>query len=339
MKETIRALVEAFGPSGVEDRVRAVIRQQIDGLADEMYVDTLGNLIAVKKGSSGQHKIMLSAHMDEIGVMVGYVDEKGFVRVSPIGGIMPYYEVAGRVLFENGTIGVIGVEKLDSLSQLSLEKLYVDVGATSREDCPVKVGDVGCFLRPMVEVGGYLTSKAMDDRIGCAVLVQALRDLAAQPDPPLNDVYFCFSAQEEVGLRGATTGAYGIEPDVGIAVDVTWTGDTPEPRFKMAVSLGDGPAIKVKDGGMLATPWVKEWMVQVAEANEISYQLEVLVGGTTDARAIQTSQAGIAAGCLSIPTRYIHSPSETVSYADVLDSVKLLVAIIAGPVPIPDLGR
>lgn len=338
MKETIRTLVETFGPSGAEGRVRTVIRQQIEGLADEAYVDTLGNLIVVKKGTSG-HKIMLSAHMDEIGVIVGYVDEKGFVRINPIGGVRASYEVMGRILFENGTIGVIGVEKLEKPSELALEKLYVDVGATSREDCPVQVGDVGSFVRPMVEIGGHLAAKSMDDRIGCAVLVQTLRNLAARPDAPLNDVYFCFSTQEELGLRGATTGAYGIEPDVGIAVDVTLSGDTPEPSVKMAVSLDKGPAIKVKDGGMLATPWVKEWMIHVAEENEIPYQLEVLPGGTTDARAIQTTQAGIAAGCLSIPTRYVHSPSETVSYSDVLESVKLLVALIAGPVPVPDLGR
>jgi putative aminopeptidase FrvX len=342
MKETIRALVEAFGPSGAEDRVRAVIRQQIEGLADEVYVDTLGNLIAVKKGRSDaadRRKIMLSAHMDEIGVIVGYVDKEGFVRINPIGGVRAGYELMGRVLFENGTVGVIAAEKLDSPAQLSMDKLYVDVGASRRKDCPVKVGDVGCFLRPMVEVGGNLVSKAMDDRIGCAVLVQALRDLPALPEAPLNDVYFVFSTQEEVGLRGATTSAYGIGPDVGIAVDVTIAGDTPEPGFKMAVSLGKGPAIKVKDGGMLATPWVKEWMIEVAAGNEIPYQLEVLPGGTTDARAIQTTQAGIAAGCLSVPTRYVHSPSEMVSYSDVLDSVKLLVAMIAGPVPAPDLGR
>jgi endoglucanase len=144
-----------------------------------------------------------------------------------------------------------------------------------------------------------------------------------------------FSSQEEVGLRGATTSAFGIEPDVGIAIDVTFSPDTPEPPFKMAIALDKGPAIKVKDGGMLATPWVKDWMIDTAEENGIPYQLEVLVGGTTDARAIQTSQAGIAAGCLSIPTRYVHSPSETVSTSDVLDSVKLLVALLSGPVPLP----
>jgi len=263
---------------------------------------------------------------------VGYVDEKGFVRINPVGGVRAAYEWMGRVLFENGTVGVIGADKLNNPAELSLEKLYVDVGATSREDCPVKVGDVGCFLQPMVEIGGHLTSKAMDDRIGCAVLVQALRELADQPGTPLNDVYFVFSTQEEVGLRGATTSAYGIAPDVGIAIDVTMTGDTPEPAFKMAVSLDEGPAIKVKDGGMLATPWVKEWMIQTAKENDIPYQLEVLVGGTTDARAIQTTQAGIPAGCLSIATRYIHSPSETVSYPDVLNSVQLLVAMLSKPI-------
>jgi putative aminopeptidase FrvX len=331
MKDTIKKLVEAFGPSGAERQVRALIRDEIAGLADEVRTDVMGNLIALKKGSSGV-KVMLSAHMDEIGVIVSYVDEKGFARFNPIGGVRPLYEVMGRVLFENGTVGVIGVEKMDNPNQVPpLDKLYLDVGASSREDCPIQVGDVGCFLQPMVEVGGHLTSKAMDDRIGCAVLVQTMRDLASSP----HDVYFVFSSQEEVGLRGATTSAFGIEPDVGIAVDVTFSPDTPEPMVKMALALDKGPAIKVKDGGMLATPWVKAWMIDTAEANSIPYQLEVLVGGTTDARAIQTTQAGIAAGCLSIPTRYVHSPSETVSLSDVLNGVKLLVALLSGPVPRP----
>lgn len=331
MKETIKRLVEAFGPSGSEHQVRELIRQEISGLADEVRVDTLGNLIAVKKGEGSGVKVMLSAHMDEIGVIVSYIDEKGFLRIDPIGGVRPLYEVMGRVQFENGVVGVIGMEKLDKRDQVPpMDKLYVDVGATSREDCPVNLGDVGCFARLMVETGKHLTSKAMDDRIGCAVLVGTMRELASSP----HDVYFVFSTQEEVGLRGATTSAFGIEPDVGIAVDVTLSGDTPEPMVKMAVSLDKGPAIKVKDGGMLATPWVKEWMIDTATKIAIPYQLEVLAGGTTDARAIQTTQAGIAAGCLSIPCRYVHSPSETVSYDDVLNSIKLMVAMLSGPVPV-----
>lgn len=329
MKDTIRKLVEAWGPSGAEHRVRALIESEITGLADTIHTDALGNLIALKKGSGGGRKVMLSAHMDEIGVIVSWIDEKGFVRINPVGGVRPLYEVMGRVEFENGTVGVIGTEKLERSDQVPpFDKLYVDVGAPNRDECPVRIGDFGNFRRSMVETGDHLTSKAMDDRIGCAVLIQAMRDLDATP----HELYFCFSSQEEVGLRGAATGAFGISPDVGIAVDVTGAGDTPEPQSKMATELGAGPAIKVKDGGMLATPWVKEWMVRTAEANGIPYQLEVLPGGTTDARAIQTTQAGIPAGCLSIVTRYIHSPSETVSYSDVLNSVKLLVALLSSPI-------
>ena len=339
-KEMVRKLVEAFGPSGSEHQVRALIRQEIAGLADEVRTDTLGNLIALKKAcpegdkeAGTGKKVMLSAHMDEIGVIVSYVDEKGFLRVNPIGGVRTLYEVMGRVLFEDGTIGVIGVEKLDKPDQVPpIEKLYVDVGASSREDCPLKVGDAGCFLQPMVEVGDHLTAKAMDDRIGCALLVQTMRELARSGSPMPHDVYFVFSTQEEVGLRGAITSTFGIEPDLGIAVDVTLAADTPEPPVKMATALGKGPAIKIKDGGMLATPWVKDWMIQTAEANDIPYQLEVLLGGTTDARAIQTTQAGIPAGCLSIPCRYVHSPSETVSYSDVANGVKLMVAMLSAPI-------
>jgi endoglucanase len=329
MKEIIKTLVEAWGPSGSEHRVRALIESEIAGHVDEMRTDALGNLIALKKGDGTGKRIMLSAHMDEIGLIVAWVDEKGFLRVNPIGGVRPLYETMGRVLFENGTVGVIGVDKLDQPNQVpSMAQLYVDVGATSREDCPVQIGDVACFMRPMVEMGDHLTSKAMDDRISCAVLVQTILELESTP----HDLYFCFSTQEEVGLRGATTSAYGIAPDVGVAVDVTHAMDTPEPAVKMATKLDGGPAIKVKDGGMLATPWVKEWMIETAKENDIPYQLEVLVGGTTDARAIQTTQAGIPAGCLSIATRYIHSPSETVSYPDVLNSVRLLVAMLSNSI-------
>ncbi len=331
MKDTIKKLVEAFGPSGYEDQVRAVIKQEIAGLVDEVRVDALGNLIALKKGSGGGKKIMLSAHMDEIGVIASYIDEKGFVRVGAIGGVRTLYEVMGRVQFANGTVGVIGVEKMDDPNKVPpMDKLFVDVGATSREDCPVKVGDVACFLRPMVEMGDKLVSKAMDDRIACAVLIGTLRELSSLHDAESpHDLYFVFSSQEEVGLRGATTSAYGIAPDLGLAVDVTLAPDTPEPAIKMAVELGKGPAIKVKDGGMLATPWVKDWMIATAEKNGIPYQLEVLLGGTTDARAIQTTRDGVPAGCLSIPTRYVHSPSETVSYADVQNSIKLMVALLS----------
>ena len=328
MKQTIKKLVEAFGPSGRENTVRDLIRSLIAEGADEIRIDALGNLI-VHRGGAGP-KIMLAAHMDEIGLIVSYIDEKGFVRVNPVGGVRTLYEMSGRVLFENGVIGVIAMEKMGSGSQAPpMEKIFVDVAASSSEDCPVGIGDVGCFFQPMIQTGGHLTSKAMDDRVGCAVLIEVIRQLKESPF----DIYFVFSAQEEVGTRGAVTSAFGIEPDVGIAVDVTLTGDTPEPQVKMAVSLDRGPAIKIKDSGMLATPWVKDWMIETAESKKIPYQLEVLVGGTTDARAIQTSRVGVPAGCLSIPCRYVHSPSETVSIEDVRNSAKLLTALLSGPIP------
>ena len=330
MKKLIKKMVEGFGPSGFEDAIRSTIRDEIKDLVDDIRVDAMGNLIALKKGKGRDRKtIMVAAHMDEIGAMVSYVDEKGFVRFTNLGGVVPIFEVGGRMRFENGATGVIAMENLKDPGKMpGLDKLYVDVGATSRDDCPVNVGDVAHFLQPMVEMGPCIASKALDDRIGCAIMIQALREMKKQSTA---DIYFVFTTQEEVGLRGATTGAFGIDPDVGIAIDVTGTGDTPEPARKMAVSLGDGPAIKVKDSGMVVTPWVKDWMIDVATAKKIPCQLEVLVGGATDAAAIQKSRAGVAAGCISIPCRYIHSPSETVNYNDVLNSVKLLVGMLENP--------
>jgi len=334
VKETIKQLVETFGPSGYESAVRDWIRRTIEqeglanGKGDEVRVDALGNLIVLKKGAGGGRKVMLAGHMDEIGVVVTHVDEKGFLRFGRVGGVRPHTLMGGRVRFADGTVGVIGVEKLEDASKMpDLDKFYIDVGAKDKESCPVRVGDIGAFLRPFEDLGDRVVSKAMDDRIGCTVILQVLRGLEDSP----HDVYYVFTVQEEVGLRGATTSGYGIAPDLALAVDVTGTGDTPEART-MAVSLGDGPAIKVKDGGMLAHPGVKNWLVETAEAAEIPYQLEVLERGTTDAMAIQTSRAGVPTGCVSIPTRYLHTPSEMVDYDDVTNAVKLLMAALAGPI-------
>ncbi len=329
MKKLIQKLVETVGPSGYENAVRDVIRGEISGLVDEMRVDALGNLIA-RKGvkSDGGLRIMLSAHMDEIGVIATYVDEKGFVRFTTIGGVRPYTCIGGRVRFLNGTQGLISLERSEDPGRLpGFENLYIDVGASSREDCPVKVGDLAVFDRPFLDLGDRLVSKAMDDRISAAVMIEALRELKSSP----HELFFVFSTQEEVGLRGATTAAYGVDPDLGVSVDVTATGDTPK-GLRMEVSLGKGPAIKVRDGGMLSDPRVVRWMVATAEAAGLPYQLEVLEGGTTDARAMQLSRAGVLAGCVSIPTRYIHSPSEMVDYNDVQNSVKLLVALLSAPI-------
>jgi endoglucanase len=191
---------------------------------------------------------------------------------------------------------------------------------------PVRVGDVAAFQRPFVDLGEVMVAKSMDDRIGCAILVETLKQLQQTP----HEVYFVFTVQEEVGTRGATTAAYKVHPDVSIAIDVTDSGDIPE-RKHFEVKMGHGPAIKVMDRGMLAHPGLKQWMVDVAAANNIPYQMEILTLGTTDARAMQVAHEGSAAGALSIPCRHIHTPSEMVSYPDVENAVKLLTAMLAGP--------
>ncbi len=330
MKELIKKLTETYGPSGREEKIREVIRAEIEGLADEIRVDALGNLIALKRGKGGGKKVMLAAHMDEIGIIVTHVDEKGFLRFAPVGGVRPLTLLGGRVSFADGTIGTIGMEKREPEEEKkipSIDKLYLDVGAVDKDSVPVEVGDIACFQRPFVAQGDRIIAKALDDRAGCAVLIQVMRELRETP----HDVYFVFSVQEEVGLRGAITSTYGIQPDLGLSVDVTRTGDTPE-AHTMAVSLGKGPAIKVKDRGMLAHPGVKNLLVRTAEELGIPYQLEVLERGTTDAMVIQVSREGVPAGCVSIPCRYIHTPSEMVDYNDMANAVKLLVALLSKPI-------
>jgi tetrahedral aminopeptidase len=339
MKQLIQKLTETFSPSGYESAIRDVIHAEVKPLADEIRVDALGNLI-VRKGpstSSGQRpsksgknvkKIMIAAHMDEIGIIATHIDENGFVRFTGIGGVYPRNLPGGRVRFANGTSGIIGLEPTDKATESQpLEKCYIDIGASSNKNHPIKIGDVASFERPFIEMGDRLVAKSMDDRIGCVVAIEALRALKSTP----HEVYFVFTTQEEVGTRGAGTSAYGIDPDLGFSIDVTGWGDTPgQKHFEMF--LGKGPAIKIKDGGMLADSRIIDWMVRTAEKAKIPYQREVLLGGSTDARAMQLVRAGVPVGCISIPCRYVHSPSEMVDYNDVHNAVKLIVAMLSNPV-------
>ena len=329
MKPLIRKLVEAYGPSGRETELRQIVRAEIKGQCDYITEDRMGNLIGVMKAKAKTgRRILLAAHMDEIGLIVSHVDREGFARVAPVGGVYPLYCVGSRVRFASGKTGVIGCEpREDNKNIPALDRLYLDLGATNKESCPVRVGDMAIFDRPLVDTGARLVAKSMDDRIGVAVLIETMRRLKRTP----HEVQFAFTVQEEVGMRGATTTAFGMDPDIGISVDVTLTGDTPRCP-PMAVALGKGPAVKVRDGGMISDPRVVEWMTGAAASGRIPCQLEVLEGGTTDATAIQISRCGVPAGCVSIPCRYVHSPSEMVEFADVENAVKLLLAMLQGPV-------
>jgi endoglucanase len=331
MKQLLKTLAETFGPSGYEDAVREAILKEIKPLADEIRVDALGNLIARKKPAKGaQHpkKIMLAAHTDEIGVIVSHIDKNGFARFTNVGGTFGRYTLGARVRFLNGATGIVGYDRLEKVDHwLPIDKMYIDLGATSKADCPVKVGDVAAFERAFTEMGNRLVAKSLDDRAGVTVLIETLRAIKSTP----NDLYFAFTTQEEVGTRGAGPAAYGIDPDIGIAVDVTATGDTPA-SSKMVMELGKGPCVKFRDVGMLSDARVVNWMIQTAEKAKIPYQREVLLVGSTDAREIQVSRAGVMAGGLSIPCRYVHSASEMIDYGDLKNSVKLLTAMLSKPV-------
>lgn len=329
MKSLIRKLVETTGPSGYEAEVRSLVIDEIKDFVDKYEVDDLGNLITYKgKKGDGGMTIMLAAHLDEIGIIVTHVDENGFARFTTIGGVRPRNTAGGRVRFLNGVPGVIGMEGEPGPHNVTdVTKMYIDLGVSTKKDCPVSIGDVAAFERTYEDYGDRVVSKALDDRIGVAVLIETLKKLNGGP----NLIVGVFTVQEEVGVRGATTAAYGVEPDLGIAIDVTLSGDTPKDD-RIQVGLGKGPAIKVKDRGMISDPRVVAWMEEVAKKIKIPYQLEVLLLGSTDARAIQTSRAGVPAGCVSIPCRYVHTPSEMVDLNDVENAVKLLVSLLKGQV-------
>lgn len=330
MKELLKKLTEAYGPSGNEEIIRDVIRQEIEGFVDEVRVDTLGNLIAVRRGSG--KKVMLAAHMDQIGFMVTHIDDKGFLRFTRVGGVSIRDSIRRRVIFKNGITGVVSYEEeIEDIKDIKFEKMYIDIGASSREQAEsmVSIGDVAVYHSAFSENCGRYIGKAMDDRAGCALLIETAKRLKASP----HEIYFVFTVQEELGVRGAKTAAYALNPDVGIAVDVTLTGDTPKSR-PMAVKLGGGPAIKVKDVLVLAHPKVRNLMVKRAREAGIPYQMEILEAGGTDAGAIHLTREGIPSGVLSIPCRHVHSDSEMVDANDLENGVKLMTHILEGEIEI-----
>ena len=242
---------------------------------------------------------------------------------------LSFYYAGPARCFANGTVGTIGMEKLDDIKKLTLDKLYLDIGAKDREEAAklVKIGDIAVSQRQLVFAGDRAIGKAMDNRAGCAVLIQAMRELGDTN----NEVYAVFTTQEELGLRGARTSSYRVNPDLGLAVDVTLVGDTPEAP-PMSVELGKGAAIKVKDNSVICHPKVKEMLTKIAEEHQIPYQFEVLTAGGTDAGAIHLTREGIPSGVISIPCRYVHTPGEMVDMDDMESAVKLLKTFLTQPI-------
>lgn len=320
--ELMKKLSDCFSPSGREKNVRELIKAEIKDYVDELRVDALGNLIARKKGTG--KKILFSAHMDQIGLIITHIDEKGFLRFSNVGGIHPKELLGLRMVFENGFEGVICCEKLEGDEKLNMSKLFLDVASTNPEFVKknFQIGDMCVFKSEYYETEDCIICKAADDRIGCYIQIEAIKN---QPSTE-NDIYYVFSVQEEVGCRGARTAGYGVNPDIAIALDVTATGDSLD-GIKMDVKLGGGAAIKLMDKSLITHPEIKNMLTNLSIKNNIKYQYEVLEFGGTDAGAMHTVMAGIPSGVISIPTRNIHTSGEIINKDDVMECMKLVMAV------------
>lgn len=332
----LRELVEAHGVSGYEDKIREIVRRELGPLC-EVKTDAMGNLICVKKGTGSGKKLMIAAHMDEIGFMVRYIDNDGFLRLQTLGGWDPRQMNSQRVIVqtEGGPLrGVLmyGTKPAHMLSDGEAkegqkhENFFVDLGLSGDEaKAKVKLGDPVTMDRDCLEMGSLITCKTMDDRLGVFVMIEAVK--AAKSHGV--DVYAVATVQEEVGLRGATAAGSSIQPDIVVALDVTIANDIPGIGEQDQVTkLGAGAAIKIMDGSLICHPKVVEHFRQLAIKNEITYQMEILPRGGTDAGGIQRQNGGIPAFTLSVPTRYVHTVNETVHRNDVEAAINLLARYI-----------
>jgi len=338
LPENLEKLSNACGVTGREEQVRNLLIKMLKPYTDQVIVDKLENVTALKKGKKNAPKVMLAAHMDEIGLMIKTISKEGFLQFTKMGGIDDRILNAQKVLVytKNGPLdGIIGskpphIQKEEERKKIiTYDELFIDIGAESKEDVAkmgVKVGDPVGFDSKYAKIGkDTVIGKAFDDRVGCAVMVEIMK-LLEKTDCT---VYAVGTVQEEIGLRGAATAAFGIEPDIGIALDVTVAGDVPGVReFDTTVKMGKGPAITVTDSGLITHPKVLRLLLDTAEENKIPYQLETGLMGSTDAARIAMTRQGVPSGTISIATRYIHSPVGMLSLKDAEHSAKLAVAAI-----------
>ncbi len=339
--DLLRQLSDLNGVPGNEDAVRDFVLRELEGLADEVRVDPLGNVIALRRGEGEgkRERVMLSAHMDEIGFLVSFVDDRGFLRVQSLGGFDTRNLFARNVTVQTRGGSLPGVltpggkpvhiaTPEDRKKVPEVREFFVDLGLDGDEvRRRVRVGDMVTLDQAARQMGKLIVGKAMDDRASVFLQLEVLRRF--RETRPRHDVIAVFSVQEEVGLRGAIVAAYGTEPTLGIGLDVTLAVDTPGVGPEEAVTrLGDGIGIKVFDSSMISTRWLVDEMVDLAEQGGIRYQLEVLPLGGTDGAAIQKSRAGVPSVTLSVPTRYIHTIVEAVHEDDLRAGVDLLTAYL-----------
>ncbi len=329
----LKRLSETTAVPGQEDAMRSLVREEMTPRVDSIEVDIMGNMICRKKGRGGR-KVMIAAHMDEIGFCVKHIEEKGFLRIQPLGGFDPRQLFAQRVkvtpregealpgvlCYTTKPAHLLTPDEMKAPPKL--EQFFVDLGMSAeavREH--VQVGDMVTMDRACVEAGDGIVGKSMDNRVGVFVMIEALRMLGDHEV----DIYAVATVQEEVGLRGAATASFALDPEVSIALDVTLACDHPGPTDADTITrLGEGVGIKIMDSSLICHPRLVDHFRRVAEAKEIKHQMEVLPRGGTDAGAMQRSRGGCASITLSIPTRYIHTVNEMVNKEDVEATATLL---------------
>lgn len=330
--ELLEKITQIPGAPGHEHKIRSFIQSQLEGIADELYTDPMGNLISVLKGKSDK-KMMIAAHMDEISFVVSHIDEDGFIKFHTLGGFDPKTLTAQRIIIhgKKDIIGVMGTKPIHIMTAEERSKppkiqdYFIDTGL-SREELEkyVSIGSPITRERGFIEMGNAINSKSIDNRISVFMLLEAIKELKGQ-DLPM-DVYGVFTVQEEVGLRGATAATMGIDPDFAINLDVTLACDVPgSANHERITDLGKGAAIKVLDGRTICDYRMVEFMKQIAEKNNVKYQLEVLPAGGTDTASMQQfARGGSIAGGISIPCRYLHQVIEMADKRDVRESIDLL---------------
>lgn len=319
----LKELTQAFGVSGYEKEVREIIKNEVKDYADELAVDAIGNLIAYKEGSAkNKKKIMLAAHMDEIGVQVTKIEDNGQIKIKPMGFLWIPITYASRIRFKNGTVGVVSsTVEFDNVKN-DFTKLYIDIGVKSKEEALkyIRVGDVANVTGEYVELkNDNIMAKSLDNRIGCYVMIEALKKIGT----PENDIYFVFTVQEELGCRGAKVAAERIKPDIGIAVDITPAHDYPC-DLQGSNTLGGGVGIKISDPSVVCDEELVEEMVRCCEENNIKYQYDVIDKGGTDASSMNLSSCGVKALGVSIVTRFPHGPNSIINMKDAEASIELI---------------
>ncbi len=326
----LKEICETPGVPGYEQKVRNLVLREVKKLADKVSIDNMGNVTAFKKGKKNK-KVMIAAHMDEIGFIVTHIDEKGFLRFIPLGGFDPKTLTAQRVVVhgKKDVVGVMGSKPIHVMSAeertkvAKIEDYFIDLGMPKKEvEKVISVGNTVTRERELIEMGNCVNCKSIDNRVSVFILIETLRQLKSTP----YDVYAVFTVQEEVGIRGANVSALQIQPDFGFGLDTTIAYDVPGAReHEMITRLGDGTAIKIMDSSTICDFRMVEYMKKTAAKHKIKTQLEILPAGGTDTAGIQRmTPGGAISGAVSIPTRHIHQVIEMADKDDILGSIALL---------------